>query len=77
MKPWPEGHGNAVVAGARQWRPQVNGRKNNNKIKLLGRAEFTRRPGALKRSVLEWYVIIKKLVYVSILVLQNNKKIFL
>jgi hypothetical protein len=38
--------GNAVVAGARQWRPQVNGRKNNNKSKLLGRAEFTRRPGA-------------------------------
>jgi hypothetical protein len=38
--------GNAVVAGARQWRPQVNGRKNNIKSKLLGRAEFTRRPGA-------------------------------
>jgi hypothetical protein len=33
--------GNAVVA-----RPQVNGRKNNNKSKLLGRAEFTHRPGA-------------------------------
>ena len=38
--------GNAVVARARRWRPQVNGRKNNNKSKLLGRAEFTRRPGA-------------------------------
>jgi hypothetical protein len=38
--------GNAVVARARLWRPQVNGRKNNNKSKLLGRAEFTRRPGA-------------------------------
>jgi hypothetical protein len=24
----------------------VNGRKNNNKSKLLGRAEFTRWPGA-------------------------------
>jgi hypothetical protein len=38
--------GNAVVARARRWRPQENGRKNNNKSKLLGRAEFTRRPGA-------------------------------
>jgi hypothetical protein len=38
--------GNAVVTRARRWRPQVNGRKNNNKSKLLGRAEFTRRPGA-------------------------------
>jgi hypothetical protein len=37
---------NAVVTRARRWRPQVNGRKNNNKSKLLGRAEFTRRPGA-------------------------------
>jgi hypothetical protein len=38
--------GNAVVASAQRWRPQVNGRKNNNKSKLLGRAEFTSRPGA-------------------------------
>jgi hypothetical protein len=38
--------GNAVVSRARWWRPQVNGRKNNNKSKQLGRAEFTRRPGA-------------------------------
>jgi hypothetical protein len=30
--------GNAVVARARRWRPQVNGRRNNNKGKLLGRA---------------------------------------
>jgi hypothetical protein len=49
--------GNAVVARAQRWRPQVNGRKNNNKSKLLGRAEFTRRPGAWKRSVLEGYAI--------------------
>jgi hypothetical protein len=38
--------GKVVVARARRWRPQVNGRKNNNKSKLLGRAEFTRRPVA-------------------------------
>jgi hypothetical protein len=33
----------------------VNGRRNNNKGKLLGRAEFTRRPRASKRSILEGY----------------------
>jgi hypothetical protein len=33
------------VAHARRWQPQVNGRKNNNKSKLLGRTKFTRRPG--------------------------------
>jgi hypothetical protein len=30
--------GNAVVARARRWRPQVNGRRNDNKSNLLGRA---------------------------------------
>jgi hypothetical protein len=44
----------AVAARARRWRPQVNGRKKtNNKRKLLGSAEFTRRPRAKKRSTLE------------------------
>jgi hypothetical protein len=49
--------GNAVVARTRRWRPQVYGRINNNKSKLLGRGELTRRPGARKRSVLEGYAI--------------------
>jgi hypothetical protein len=47
--------GNAVVARARRWRPQVNGRRNDNKSNLLGRAEFKRRPRASKRSILEGY----------------------
>jgi Lhr-like helicase len=38
--------GNAFVARARRWRFQVNSRRNDNKSNLLGRAEFTRRPGA-------------------------------
>jgi hypothetical protein len=32
--------GNAVVARARRWRPEVNGRRNDNKSNLLGWAEF-------------------------------------
>jgi hypothetical protein len=47
--------GKAVVARARRWRPQVNGRRNDNKSNLIGRAEFTRRPRASKRSILEGY----------------------
>jgi hypothetical protein len=47
--------GNAVVARVQRWQPQVNGRRNDNKSNLLGRAEFTRRPGASKRSILEGY----------------------
>jgi hypothetical protein len=47
--------GNAVVARARRWRTQVNGRKNNNKSQQPSRAEFTRRPRASKRSILEGY----------------------
>jgi hypothetical protein len=49
--------GNAVVARAPRWRPQVNGRRNDNKSNLLGRAEFTRRPRASKRSILEGYTL--------------------
>jgi hypothetical protein len=46
--------GNAVVARARR-RPQVNGRRNDNKSNLLGRAEFTCRSRASKWSILEGY----------------------
>jgi hypothetical protein len=38
--------GNAVVARAQRWHPQVNGRRNNNKSKLL-------RPPRLRGDLIE------------------------